>query len=130
VIWRAIAVWFGILVLANINGAVRQAWLIPRLGEPGGRVVSTLALSGVVLLLTWLTIPWIEPTSTRDAMKIGVMWLGLTLAFEFLVGHYVFGQSWRKLLEDYDIMRGRIWVLVLLLVLFAPLLTARSRRLF
>jgi hypothetical protein len=130
VIWRAIAVWFGILVLANINGAVRQAWLIPRLGEPGGRMVSTLALSGVVLLLTWLTIPWIEPTSTRAAMKIGVMWLGLTLAFEFLVGHYVFGQSWRKLLEDYDIMRGRIWVLVLLLVLFAPLLTARSRRLF
>jgi hypothetical protein len=104
-------VWFGILVLANINGAARQAWLIPRLGEPGGRVVSTLALSGVVLLLTWLTIPW----------------LGLTLAFEFLVGHYVFGQSWRKLLEDYDITRGRIWALVLLLVLFAPLLTARSR---
>ena len=126
-IWRAIAVWFGILVLANINGAARQAWLIPRLGEPGGRVVSTLALSGVVLLLTWLTIPWIEPTSTRGAVKIGVIWLGLTLAFEFLVGHYVFGQSWRKLLEDYDITRGRIWVLVLLLVLFAPLLTARSR---
>jgi len=127
VIWRAIAVWFGILVLANINGAARQAWLIPRLGEPGGRVVSTLALSGVVLLLTWLTIPWIGPASTRDAVKIGVIWLGLTLAFEFLVGHYVFGQSWRKLLEDYDITRGRIWVLVLLLVLFAPLLAARSR---
>lgn len=79
-IGRAMAVWFGILVLANINGAARQAWLIPRLGEPAGRVVSSLVLSGVVLLLTWLTIRWIRPTSTGDAIKIGVLWLGLTLA--------------------------------------------------
>ena len=128
-IGRAMAVWFGILVLANINGAARQAWLIPRLGEPAGRVVSTLVLCGVVLLLIWLTIRWIRPTSTGDAMKIGVLWLGLTLAFEFLVGHYVFRQPWRNLLGDYDITGGRIWVLVLLLVLFAPLLTARAKRL-
>lgn len=129
-IWRAVGVWFVILVLANINGAVRQAWLIPRLGEPVGRVVSTLALSGIVVLLTWLTIRWMGPASTGDAMRIGVLWLGLTLAFEFLVGHYLFRQPWTALLEDYDITRGRIWVLVLLVVLFAPLLSGRAQRLF
>jgi hypothetical protein len=130
VTWRALAVWFGILVLANINGAARQVWLIPWLGEAAGRVLSTVALSGVVVFLTWLSIRWIDPASTRDALRIGVLWLGLTLGFEFLVGHYLFRQPWRSLLEDYDITRGRIWVLVLLVVLFAPLLTARARRLF
>ena len=129
-IWRAIAVWFGILVLANINGAARQLWLIPRIGEPAGRVVSTLALCGIVVLLTWLTVRWIGPDTAGGALRIGVVWLALTLAFEFLVGHYVFRQPWVALLEDYDVTRGRIWPLALLVVLLAPLLTARARRLF
>jgi hypothetical protein len=125
VIWRALAVWFGILVLANLNGAARQVLLIPRLGDTAGRVVSTLILSGGVVVLTWLTIPWIGPGSTGDAIRIGVLWLGLTLAFEFLVGHYVFGNPWSVLLADYDVSRGRIWIVVLVLTLLAPLWTAR-----
>jgi hypothetical protein len=43
-----------------------------------------------------------------DAWKIGDLWVALTLGFEFLAGHYVFGNSWRKLLEDCDVLEGRI----------------------
>jgi len=28
-IQRALMTWFGILILANINGTVREVWLIP-----------------------------------------------------------------------------------------------------
>ena len=126
-IWRAVAIWFAILVLANVNGAVRQAWLIPLVGETIGRAVSTLLLCVLVFLLTWLAIGWIGPTTTGDAIKIGVLWLALTLAFEFLVGHYVFRQPWAALREDYDLTRGRIWMLALLVVLMAPLVTGRLR---
>ena len=124
---RALAVWLAILLLASVNGAVRAAWLIPRLGETVGRAVSTLVLSGVVFLVTWLTIGWIRPTSTSDAVKISLLWLLLTLAFEFLVGHYVFRQPWPALLEDYDVSRGRIWPLVLVVILLSPLWAARLR---
>jgi hypothetical protein len=41
--------------------------------------------------------------------------------FELLAGHYVFGNSWEKLLADYNLFRGRIWALVLIIILFAPL---------
>ena len=126
-ILRSVAVWFGILLLASLNGAVRSAWLIPWLGETLGRAISTLVLSAVVFLVTWMTIEWIRPATTVDAVKISLLWLVLTLAFEFLVGHYVFRQPWPALLEDYDISRGRIWVLVLVLILLSPLWTARLR---
>jgi hypothetical protein len=53
-------------------------------------------------------------------MLIGAVWLALTLAFEFLAGHYLFGSSWERLLADYDLLRGRVWILVLLATLFAP----------
>jgi hypothetical protein len=127
VIWRVIVVWLAVLVLASLNGAAREAWLIPRFGDPVGRAVSTVILCALVYLTTWLTIGWIHPTRASEALGIGALWLALTLAFEFLAGHYAFGKDWAVLLEDYDLSRGRIWVMVLIVVLLAPLWTARIR---
>jgi hypothetical protein len=61
---------------------------------------------------------------------VGSWWLSLTLAFEFLVGHYALHKSWATLLADYDIRRGRIWVAALITTLLAPLWMARLRGLF
>ena len=127
-IGRALLVWFAILILASLNGGVRQAWLIPQFGEAMGRVMSTVALCGLVFLAAWLTIGWIHPVGAGDALRVGVLWLVLTLAFEFLAGHYLFHQPWAALLEEYDLSRGRIWVAVLVVVLFAPLGTMRLRQ--
>lgn len=124
---RALVIWFGILILAGMNGALRDAWLIPSLGERGGYAVSTLLLSAIVLLVTWLSIDWIEPASTRDTVEIGALWVSMTLAFEFLAGHYLFGQSWERLLEDYNVRAGRIWVLALIVTACAPFVTAAGR---
>jgi hypothetical protein len=100
-IYRALTIWFGILILANINGAVREAWLIPALGSAPGRALSTIFLSTLVFLVSGLTITWIAPPTARHALLVGVLWLLLTLAFEFLVGHYVFHKPWADLTEDY-----------------------------
>ena len=124
---RALSVWVALLALAIVNGGARQLWLIPLIGGSAGRAVSTLSLSAAILVLSWLTIGWIHPGSTRDAFLVGLAWLALTLAFEFLAGHYVFGKPWNDLLADYDILSGRIWVLVLVTTLLAPSLTAYMR---
>jgi hypothetical protein len=129
-IGRALAVWLGILLLANINGAVREAWLIPMLGPIPGRALSTIILSAVVTLVTWLSIAWISPLTQRAALLVGILWLLLTLGFEFLVGHYVFHKPWSELTEDYQVWQGRIWPLVLLILLFAPWWAARLRKLW
>ena len=126
-IWRAIVVWFAVLALAVLNGAAREAWLIPRLGPGFGRALSTVVLCSLVFLVTWLTIGWIRPATSGDALGVGVLWLVLTLAFEFGAGHYLLHKPWSALLEDYDLSRGRIWVAVLVVVLLAPLWTARLR---
>lgn len=129
-IWRATVVWFAVLVLAILNGAMREGWLIPQFGPVAGRALSTVILCGLVFLVTWLTIGWIHPDSAHDALKVGIFWMALTLAFEFLVGHYVFHKSWAALVEDYDLSRGRIWIAVLFMVFIAPLWTARLKGLW
>ena len=50
------------------------------------------------------------------------MWLGMTLVFEFGAGHYLFGTPWRALLADYNVLAGRLWVLVLIATMTAPAL--------
>lgn len=123
---RAFATWFLLLILAVLNGGVRDTWLSPRLGDTVGRALSTLLL-WLILLTTWMTIGWIRPATTREALRAGTLWLALTLSFEFVVGHYGFGKPWAELLADYDVRRGRIWVLVLVVTFLAPLWTARLR---
>jgi hypothetical protein len=126
---RAVVIWCALLMIASINGLVREALLIPRMGEVGGRAISTLALSALIVVLTWISIGWIAPRSAQQTWTVGVIWVLLTLAFEFLAGHYVFHNAWSRLLEDYNVVRGRIWILVLITTLVSPRLCARLRNL-
>jgi hypothetical protein len=124
---RALAVWFVLLILASANGALREGVIVPAAGNVAGRAISTLLLSGIILVLTWLTIKWIAPVSATEAWAIGGAWVALTLAFEFLGGHYLFGQSWARLVEDYNLAAGRIWILVLITTAVSPWLMGRAR---
>jgi hypothetical protein len=124
---RTLAVWGLLLMLAVLNGGARDTWLSPRLGDPLGRAISTLLLCGLILLATWLTIRWIGPESSKEALGVGALWVVLTLTFEFGVGHYGLGKSWPELFADYDLRRGRIWIAVLIVTLLAPLWTSQLR---
>ena len=124
---RALAIWCVLLVIASINGALREVVLIPRTGDVVGRVISTLLLSAFIVILTWLTIGWIGPGTANQAWLVGIVWVLLTLAFEFLAGHYLFHNSWSTLVADYNVLRGRIWVLVLVTTLIAPRLCTAVR---
>jgi len=124
--FRALVIWFALLLVAVANGAFREALLIPRFGSQAGHVVSTLMLCAGILIVTYLAMPWIRPGSLRDAIAIGLAWLVLTLAFEFGFGR-ARGKPWAELLADYDVLRGRIWVLVLVTTAVAPYLAARAR---
>ena len=52
--------------------------------------------------------------------RAALAWLVMTVAFEFLIGRTVDHKSWRELVENYAIWRGRLWPVVLLTVVLAP----------
>ena len=85
---------------------------MPRLGRGVGHAVSTVSLSALILLFGWMTLPWIGPRTLQEAWIVGALWTGLTLVFEFLGGHFIFGKPWAELLADYNLLAGRIWSMV------------------
>lgn len=126
---RAVLIWFALLVIASLNGGFREGVLVPGMGRGLGQAVSTVMLSALILAIGWTATPWIAPRTLQDAWTVGVMWVALTLAFEFLGGHFLFGKSWQELLTDYNLLAGRIWVLVLVVTLMTPVVAFTKQRL-
>ena len=55
-----------------------------------------------------------------ELLLVGVVWTGLTVGFEFLVG-YVEGTPVSVTVGQYDVFAGQVWIAVPLALLFAPL---------
>jgi len=123
---RAGTVWFAIMLIAILNGAARDVILVPRLGDLVARALSCFTLTTLIVVVTWFSLQWIHPASLGDAWTIGVMWLAMTLTFEFIAGHFLFHTEWSTLLADYNIFAGRLWILVLVATTVAPALVFRA----
>jgi hypothetical protein len=59
------------------------------------------------------------PVSGTQAIFIGSLWVMLTLIFEFGFG-LLRGHSFTQLLKDYNIFKGRLWILIPAWLLVAP----------
>jgi hypothetical protein len=81
---------------------------------------------GVVGAVATLFVRRLAAPRAGTLVGIGVLWLGLSVAFELLFGHYFAGASWEALFADYDVGQGRLWPFVLLATLIAPWLCARA----
>ena len=127
-LFRAVLIWCEILALAIANGAAREALLVPRFGDTIAPLISTIVLSMLVVVAGSLAMPWIGPGSAGDAWAIGGLWVALTLGFEFLAGHFIFGKPWKQLLADYNLAAGRIWLLVLVVTLVTPIVAFNRSR--
>ncbi|MGM0615874.1 MAG: hypothetical protein ACQES7_09940 [Pseudomonadota bacterium] len=126
VVLKACLIWIGILVLAIANGVVREAILLPWLGEVAAYRVSGLLLSALILGMAYLALPWLPELSPQQYGWLGLGWLALTLVFEFSFG-LAQGKSWPEMLAAYTFQQGNLWPVVLAVTLSAPYLAARMR---
>lgn len=119
----SLGIWLLLVVLAIVNGTIRNSLITPKVGEYAGHVISTVIFMCVILLVTYLFLSSLKiEYSKTDLLLVGALWLALTIIFEFVFGHYVVGHPWERLLADYNIFKGRVWILVLLTTFIAPFL--------
>lgn len=127
VILKSLSIWAAILVLAVLNGILREKFLFPLVGVRPGLFLSGVSLAAMILLLTCLTLPWLGVRERAGFVYIGMFWLILTLIFEFSFGMLLQGKSWHTMLQAYTFSDGNIWPLVLLVTGAAPYIAAKLR---
>lgn len=117
--------WFAMLAVAIGNGALREATFARSLPELRAHQLSTFIGAAAMGVLMWFVIVRWPPSSGREALVIGVLWLALTVAFEFFMGLVLRKRPWAEVIGAYDLRRGRVWVLFLLWITVAPWLFYR-----
>jgi hypothetical protein len=114
------AAWGGGVLIGVANGMVREATIGRRMGERTANQISVLSGIGAFAVFFWnLQRRWpIEKNA--EALRIGAAWLALTVAFEFGFGRLLAEKSWRSLLDEYDLRKGRAWPLMLAWIATGP----------
>jgi hypothetical protein len=125
---RALIVWLLLMGAEVIHGTLRTLFLIPVVGDYKSRQIGVFTGSIIILAIAFLSIRWIGVRSTGSLLAIGFAWLCLTLIFEIGLGRFVFGHSWERLGEDFNIIEGGLLPIGLMVLLFSPLIAARFRR--
>lgn len=124
---KPFVVWLSILLLAILNGGLREVVLIPALGNPQGLILSGVLLSALILVVTYFALPWLGWHSVAGYIVIGLAWLCFTLTFEFTFGYFIEAKTWSQLCDAYVFKDGNIWPVVLFTTAVAPYVTARFR---
>ncbi len=120
--------WFPMVIIGITNGIIRVAGYGRFFDELTAHQISTV--TGIILIGTyiWIITKYFKIQSSAQAIGIGLMWLMLTILFEFGFGHFVMGTPWSKLLHDYNILEGRVWSLFLIWVTISPFVINKLSR--
>lgn len=118
---RVVLTWFLFIPIAIINGIVREKLYKQYVGDLTAHQISTVVAAAAFILLSYFMLKSeISDATIKDLFKIGLFWVLMTMFFEFWFGHFIDGVSWNKLFEDYNLFKGRLWGIFLLVIFLTP----------
>lgn len=124
---RAFAVWLVLMAAEVFHGVLRGLLLVPVVGDLRARQVGVFVGSLIILVLTYLSVRRIRAVGVARLLAVGCFWAVLTVLFEIALGRLVLGMPWGRIAQDYDIPRGGLMPIGLLVMALSPLLTAWQR---
>lgn len=125
---RALAVWLLVMAVEFVHGTLRWIFLRPHVGDFRSGQIGVLTGSVLFLLIVYLCEPRMKLQSARDCFRVGLLWVGLTLLFEWSFGHYVMGRSWESIGTEYNLSRGGLMTIGLLVFAMTPWIAWQLRR--
>jgi hypothetical protein len=127
IILRGIVVWLIFIAAESLNGTIRTLWLVPALGDFWAHQISFMIGSLLVLAIATLFIRWLQASSILQLIGVGILWLLLTVVFEIVLGRFIFAYSWERIAADYNLLKGGLMPIGLVLLALSPVIAAKIR---
>lgn len=120
-IW-ALRFWVIFVFFRIIIRGLRNAFIIPSIGEKRSHQFESLINIILILFLFWLLVgtSYVAP-SLKVLLLIGITWVFLTFISETLLFYFVLKEPLPVIFYNYRILDGRLNVVVLITMLIAPL---------
>ena len=120
VVLGALATWASFVVGAAFIGGLGAGFLVPRIGEQATQLLDASMMVALVYGLTYVLVSSHQIVSIRFLFGIGIAWAVLTAALEILIGHFMLDQAWAQLLRFYKKRTGRLYFVLLLVLVVSP----------
>ncbi|MHB8971607.1 MAG: hypothetical protein ACYC3X_18580 [Pirellulaceae bacterium] len=124
---RSFAIWLILIAAEILHGIVRGMFLVPYVGPFRSSQIGVFTGSLIIFAIALAFVRWIGASRSSQLLGIGVLWLILTLAFEFLFGHFVVGASWERLASDYNVLQGGLLAFGMVFLAFSPWIAGKRR---
>lgn len=94
--------WLVVMAVEFVHGTLRWIFLRPRVGDFRSSQIGVFTGSVLLLLIVYVCEPWMALQGFADCLRVGLLWVGLTLAF----GRYLVGRSWESIAAEYNLSLG------------------------
>jgi hypothetical protein len=118
-----IGTWIIFIGASILIGAGKVFFMKPKLGAGVSQIISTVVLILAILYAAYLFVSKFEASPSREGLLlIGAGWVILSWLFEIGFLFFIKRKPGRRILEGYDMFRGRAGGLVLLTQFISPAL--------
>jgi hypothetical protein len=124
---KALAIWLLIIAAEIIHGVARAVLLVPYVGEFRSNQIGVFTGSLIILGIALVFVRWIGAARPSQLLGIGLLWLGLMVAFEVLFGRFVMGASWERIASDYNVLEGGLMPFGLVVLALSPWIAGKVR---
>ena len=119
--------WLLVLAVEFTHGTLRWIVLRPRVGDFRSAQIGVFTGSVLFLLIVHFFEPGMTLRSFADCLRVELLWVALTLAFEWNFGRYVMGRSWESIAAEYNLSHGGLMPVGLGIFAVTPWIAWRLR---
>ena len=118
----AVRVWLMEILVSGFNFFVLMNLVYePRWGVLVAHQIGMSIRIVYISIFAYLLLRYVKKYETKDLVHVGLLWLGLTLLFEW-GGSFAMGRPVDEILIGWNIFAGYLWPYVLLTYLLSPLI--------
>lgn len=121
---RSFYIWFGLLVLAFLNGAIREGLMKQVFGINDLLAHQISVATGILLWTIFILYMWkkLAISTLSESIFVGLIWFLATIIFEtFILNRLMAKLSWDQILQTYNLLAGELWIIALLYVGILPI---------
>ena len=118
--WKALLIGFLLATGEVINGNIRVRVLHGMFGKSRAKTISFFSGIGIIALISWFSLPWVNPGNYRECLLTGLVWLAIMVSLDIYFARRVFRLGWNRVLDDFNPLKGNLLSIGMIFLFFSP----------